>query len=255
MSRRRAFTVTTGICPTHGKIEVPFYEPPLSRDADDRLSINLSDPSFAEDFAIRTSCDGLCRTCSAPLSYDYFADDPERRRAELLDLLVWKALSRHRHFRGLSPDQSLEGIATLVRTRGRRLRVELNPAFPIKASPYLDALTGRYGSDTIVPTLRSQVGAVGNLSYSEFEKLNSEQKREFTLRLLDTQLGKCALCDELLDTRRQPGYMGPIVDHNHKTGHIRGVLHPACNLDLNVVENRPAEWHAMARDYLRRNAS
>ena len=42
----------------------------------------------------------------------------------------------------------------------------------------------------------------------------------------------CALCGERFTTANPP-----VVDHCHKTGHIRGVLHRGCNAMLGVIEN------------------
>ena len=42
----------------------------------------------------------------------------------------------------------------------------------------------------------------------------------------------------------------PVVDHNHKTGKIIGILHSKCNSDLAVVENNGEEWIQKASNYL-----
>jgi len=69
------------------------------------------------------------------------------------------------------------------------------------------------------------------------------------MRLL--QLGACAICGKP-ETR---GYEGTpkllSVDHDHRTGKIRGLLCAACNEDLVGIE-RGAEWVEQAQAYLER---
>lgn len=43
--------------------------------------------------------------------------------------------------------------------------------------------------------------------------------------MLILQNNKCALCQEDLDNK-------PTIDHNHKTGKIRGLIHKTCNFLL-----------------------
>lgn len=55
------------------------------------------------------------------------------------------------------------------------------------------------------------------------------------------QNGKCAICQGI-------GSRGLGVDHNHKTGHVRGLLCRHCNLFLGIVEKK---WSGMF-NYLRK---
>lgn len=48
--------------------------------------------------------------------------------------------------------------------------------------------------------------------------------------LLKRQGGLCALCGEPIKER-------DVLDHDHKQGHIRGVLHSGCNSLLGKLEN------------------
>lgn len=55
--------------------------------------------------------------------------------------------------------------------------------------------------------------------------------------LIEQQHGKCALC-------HQPFEADAVLDHDHKTGIVRGVLHRGCNAMLGHIENN------RARNYL-----
>ena len=63
-------------------------------------------------------------------------------------------------------------------------------------------------------------------------------------RMLCEAAGRCAVCGEEL--------LAPHVDHNHKTGKIRGLLCPQCNIGLGMF-NDSAEILAKAASYLRSN--
>ena len=60
---------------------------------------------------------------------------------------------------------------------------------------------------------------------------------------LDAQDGRCLICGK-------PPKPGKVlhVDHNHRTGQIRGFLCVQCNVRLVAVEDR--EWLRNARKYL-----
>lgn len=65
-------------------------------------------------------------------------------------------------------------------------------------------------------------------------KLARQQVKEYRELTLKQQNNKCALCGldlELKDT---------VLDHNHKTGYIRGALHRFCNTYLGALENNIA---------------
>jgi len=61
------------------------------------------------------------------------------------------------------------------------------------------------------------------------------------------QNGLCAICQKPLK-RTQHGYG---VDHNHKTGKVRGLLCNGCNTGLGFLEK--TEWKALADNYLLAN--
>ena len=55
---------------------------------------------------------------------------------------------------------------------------------------------------------------------------------EYRARMLKKQRGLCALCKEPCSPEQAT------LDHDHRTGHIRGVLHRQCN----SVEGRVLNW-------------
>src|SRR5574343_976377 len=77
-------------------------------------------------------------------------------------------------------------------------------------------------------------------------------KREYDLSLEDyeamvqSQNGKCAICDS------PPGNRRLSVDHDHKTGAIRGLLCDVCNVGLGAFQD-DSQRLAGAIKYLRKN--
>lgn len=63
-------------------------------------------------------------------------------------------------------------------------------------------------------------------------------------RMLGDQDGRCAICGEIPDR--------PVVDHNHESGEVRGILCHPCNVLLPAVED--AQWLDLALIYLGRRA-
>ncbi len=62
--------------------------------------------------------------------------------------------------------------------------------------------------------------------------------------MLIRQQGKCVLCQQLFSDIRAPkSKSSPIVvDHDHKTGKVRGLLCSGCNISLGHVEKKSIEW-------------
>lgn len=56
------------------------------------------------------------------------------------------------------------------------------------------------------------------------------------------QQGRCAICECLLVSTRA------VIDHDHSSGKVRGILCHACNIKLPVVED--AGWLMLAWGYL-----
>jgi len=64
-------------------------------------------------------------------------------------------------------------------------------------------------------------------------------------RILITQNNACAICGVFLENTGRQVFD---VDHDHKTGKIRGLLCRKCNTDLAVLEN--GKWNEQAQRYL-----
>ena len=66
--------------------------------------------------------------------------------------------------------------------------------------------------------------------------LNRIQQEE----LLNTQNGLCAICKEpiILHNRKDSYKHTGNIDHNHKTGKVRGILCHPCNVFLGYVKNK-----------------
>lgn len=77
-------------------------------------------------------------------------------------------------------------------------------------------------------------------------KLTRSQLRTYALRILKEQEGACALCGKAID----PSVKGElVVDHDHGTGLIRGVLHRSCNAAEGKVANAAGRWGAKSMEY------
>ncbi len=78
-------------------------------------------------------------------------------------------------------------------------------------------------------------------------KLTRTQLRGWSIsHLKNVQGGLCPLCRKPID------YSIPreaVVDHNHDTGEIRGVLHRSCNAAEGKVSNAAGRWGAKSTSY------
>jgi hypothetical protein len=63
------------------------------------------------------------------------------------------------------------------------------------------------------------------------KKLKHSEIKSHRLELLAQQGYRCRLCAEPLSEEQA------VLDHNHKSGEIRGVLHRFCNTFLGKIEN------------------
>ena len=86
---------------------------------------------------------------------------------------------------------------------------------------------------------------------------NARLKRKYGINLdeyeamMKRQGGMCGICGLTLIEDHEKGFkkMRPCVDHNHKTGKVRGILCRGCNLSLSMVENE--NFLSKANQYLK----
>lgn len=78
-------------------------------------------------------------------------------------------------------------------------------------------------------------------------KLARSQARSWVARHLQTaQNNLCPLCGQFIDLKiKGEG----IIDHDHDTGEIRGVLHRSCNAAEGKISNAAARWGAKSSAY------
>jgi|SRR5271166_5267358 len=69
--------------------------------------------------------------------------------------------------------------------------------------------------------------------------------RRDVISMMIMQDGRCALCTKEIESKWD-------IDHNHKTGKVRGLLHAGCNRGLGQLGDCIEELQK-AIDYLRRN--
>ena len=74
-------------------------------------------------------------------------------------------------------------------------------------------------------------------------RITRGQVRAVTLKLLKEQDGMCLICDKPIDiTKKGTVGDGPALDHCHRTGFIRGVLHRSCNGGIGKAESVIGRW-------------
>lgn len=83
--------------------------------------------------------------------------------------------------------------------------------------------------EPLVPTLRKF-----NMTFDDW------------LALKQYQGGKCHLCRKTFTKKRRP-----VIDHEHRTGYVRGLLCSPCNQALGVLHEDGA-WLMRAARYLRK---
>lgn len=78
-------------------------------------------------------------------------------------------------------------------------------------------------------------------------KLPRTQMRAWAARHLKMeQGGMCPVCGLEIDLKiKGEG----VIDHDHTTGRIRGVLHRSCNAALGKVDNAAGRWGAKSMNY------
>lgn len=78
-------------------------------------------------------------------------------------------------------------------------------------------------------------------------KVPRSMMRTWAMRhLKETQGGLCPLCGKPIDMSiKGEG----VIDHDHDTGEIRGVLHRSCNAAEGKISNAAARWGAKSQKY------
>lgn len=71
------------------------------------------------------------------------------------------------------------------------------------------------------------------------QKLKSSEVSSFRASKLAAQGGYCLLCGEQIADGEA------VLDHDHKTGFVRGVLHSGCNAMLGHVENNRPRYRLL----------
>lgn len=66
--------------------------------------------------------------------------------------------------------------------------------------------------------------------------LSAEQIQE----MRESQGGKCAICEIVMRVGGRPGMDQEHVDHDHKTGDVRGLLCSRCNTSIGKFNDDPA---------------
>ena len=81
-------------------------------------------------------------------------------------------------------------------------------------------------------------------------KISRSQLRAFAIaHTKSKQDGKCAICQKPIDFTVMGRTSDYVVDHNHDTGEIRGVLHRSCNAAEGKVANAAGRWGAKSTKY------
>ena len=92
------------------------------------------------------------------------------------------------------------------------------------------------------------------MTMEDYYALSEEEKRDFRVNEVKKQNGRCLLCDEPFPKRWRAFTTMPVVDHDHSTGRIRGILHSQCNINLYVIEEHLEDgWIDQARDFILKN--
>lgn len=71
-------------------------------------------------------------------------------------------------------------------------------------------------------------------------RLTTSELKVIRTQFLVQQNGKCAICLQPINMSKQG--QDPVLDHCHKTGAVRAVLHRSCNALLGKVENNSARF-------------
>lgn len=76
-------------------------------------------------------------------------------------------------------------------------------------------------------------------------RLKSSEVSSYRETKLAEQGGRCSLCGDVIEDGKA------VLDHDHKTGHVRGVLHSGCNSMLGHIENNRPRYSLLGARLLR----
>ncbi|UZV39752.1 DNA endonuclease VII [Xanthomonas phage NED111] len=71
------------------------------------------------------------------------------------------------------------------------------------------------------------------------KRLTATQVKLLRIKLAAEQGNRCCLCQGQFGLKAP---LDPVLDHDHKTGAVRGVLHRGCNSLLGKVENNAGRY-------------
>ena len=104
----------------------------------------------------------------------------------------------------------------------------------------------------MIPTIKAPVFQIKQVETPVEEapervvKLARSMMRSYAHRLLQEQGGLCPLCNKQIDLSiKGEG----VIDHDHDTGRIRGLLHRSCNAAEGKISNAAARWGAKSSSY------
>lgn len=110
------------------------------------------------------------------------------------------------------------------------------PEHRLPVPPALVGDPGRSAPSTVDPGVPERV-----------VKLARSAMRAHAARMLRDQGGLCPLCQKDIDLRiKGEG----VIDHDHDTGRIRGLLHRSCNAAEGKISNSAARWGAKSSSYV-----
>ena len=104
------------------------------------------------------------------------------------------------------------------------------------------------------PDARKKYNERQKLRYDPTAKKEGDLRKMYGISTRDyedmirIQGGRCSLCGDSFSTENR----NPCVDHDHKTGVVRGILHNKCNRALGLLRDDPAMCD-LAAAYLRGN--
>jgi hypothetical protein len=103
------------------------------------------------------------------------------------------------------------------------------------------------------PDAKARYSVQRKIKYDPIAKKQKDIQKMYGVSISDyenmirTQGGRCALCGGLFSIENR----NPCIDHDHKTGIVRGILHNKCNRALGLLRDDPLMCD-LAASYLRR---